>query len=151
MLGIDRITHLQSAGLEVCGGKLSERFAGRPEVGSPVVRPPGSENGAGLDVPFFVGLDQNEAFVGWDRGDPADELGGCGSGFFLGVFFLLVLEKPTGGEGEAGQNQNDGGFHEISLTSPVPDWNPGFSNFREAGGEGWVESLLHQECRRSNC
>ena len=43
MLGINRVSHLDSAGLQVRGGEITERFAGCAEVRGAFFRPAGGE------------------------------------------------------------------------------------------------------------
>lgn len=63
MLGINRVTHLDRAGLEVGGGEFAELFARRSQVGGPVIQASSGEDSAGFDLPSAVTLNQYEAFV----------------------------------------------------------------------------------------
>ena len=116
--GIDGIAHFDEAGLEVGGGELAEGFAGDEEVGGALAGAAGSQNGAGFDLPRAVTLNQDEAFVGRDRGDPADQLRRFRGGLVLGFMGRVGGEDRTGAEnraGEGGEPQDGAGVHGINL------------------------------------
>ena len=123
MAGIDGITHFDESGLEIRGGKLAERFARGEQIGAASIGSTSGENGAGFDNPPSVTLNQDEAFVGRNRGNPADELGGLGFDggfrlrfcrFFDGSVVMMSLRKvpsprskslPASIQGEPGERR----------------------------------------------
>ena len=77
MVGIDGIAHLYVAGLEVCGGELSERFTGDQEVGGAICQAAGGEHRARFDFPRAVTFNQHESLIGGDRSDATNQRWCC--------------------------------------------------------------------------
>ena len=106
MSGIDRISDFQSARFKVRCGELAERFPGDEQVRGPVVFATGGKNRPCLDHPLPITLNEDEAFVGRDRGDAADEFRWIGLRFFRRIFGFCGFEQSAGREG-AGKKRDD--------------------------------------------
>ncbi len=106
MPGIDRIADFQSARFEVSGGELVERFSGDEQVCGSVILATGGKNRTCFDIPLPETLNENEAFVGWNRGNTADKFRRIGFRFFLRVFGFSGFEHSAGHEG-AGKKRDD--------------------------------------------
>ena len=118
MEGIDGVTHFHDPGLEVSGGELTEGLAGDTQVCRAFLEAASGENCACFDIPSFVTLNQNEAFVRRDRGNSAHQLRSFGLGLLIGLHFFGLREDSARGEshgGEHGQPEESTEFHEVNL------------------------------------